>query len=535
SEPPPRTQQRANAPRSPGEGEERSGEHRPGLLARGFARWQAGIDAAIAWYTRRLDWVMNHRLLTVLTALVLLIVMVVGLGPFLRREYFPEVDADAFEMYVRAPSGTRIERTEERIAEVEKVVQQTIGDDLELVISETGVWADWSSAYTPNSGPMDTVMRVQLKKEREGSSQDYAQKLRTQLAQDKRFAELEFSFNTGGTIRGALNEGQATPINIRIEGKHVQKSRKVAENLLREVKKINGVVDARILQRLDYPEYTIEVNRAKARELGLSQEDIMKSVISALNSSIQFNKKNFWIDPKSKNQYFVGVQYHETDIKSLETVLNVSITSPMQKQPIPLSNFVKLTAGSIASEVTHDNLQTAIDLQMDVHGRDLGHVASDITRVVDQFGQAQKKSSWSLSESGKGEATWIPYEPDDPSQKKPLAATTLKLSGEYGHMNDSFYHFAIGLTLAVIFVYFLMVTLLDSYLIPLVILSAVPVGLVGVIPMLFLTGTAINVQSLLGVIFMVGIVVSNTVLLTDFAEVTRKEDRSNPTEAIVKA
>src|SRR6185437_11849936 len=161
--------------------------------------------------------------------------------------------------------------------------------------------------------------------------------------------------------------------------------------------------------------------------------------------------------------------------------------------------------------------------------------ASDITRVVDQFGQAQKKSSWSLSESGKGEATWIPYEPDDPSQKKPLAATTLKLSGEYGHMNDTFYHFAIGLTLAVIFVYFLMVTLLDSYLIPLVILSAVPVGLVGVIPMLFLTGTAVNVQSLLGVIFMVGIVVSNTVLLIDFAQNLRAAERLTPNEAIIKA
>lgn len=509
-----------------------SGQRTTGL----FARWQAFIEAAIAWYGRRLEWVMRHRLLTVLTAVGLLLAMIVVVGPVLRREYFPEVDAGAFEMYVRAPSGTRIERTEERIAEVEKAVRQAIGDDLELIISELGVWPDWSAAYTPNSGPMDTIMRIQLKGERERSAQFHAQKLRTEVAQDRQFADLEFSFNTGGAIRSALNEGRPTPINLRIEGKHPQRSHKVAENVLRAVNKIDGVVDARIRQRLDYPEFVLDVDRAKARELGLTEEAIMKSVISALNSSIQFNKKNFWIDPVSQNQYFVGVQYAESDIKSLETVLNVSITSPIQKQAVPLSNFVHVKAANIASEVTHDNLQTAIDLEMNVQGRDLGHVAADISRLLDRFGQPQKQSFFTLGESAKGaEAVWVPYDPDHLDQKHPLEATKMKLSGEYGRMNDTFKHFGVGLVLAVVFVYFLMVTLLDSYLIPLVVLSAVPVGLVGVIPMLLLTGTAINVQSLLGVIFMVGIIVSNTVLLTDFAETTRREERISATEAVVKA
>ncbi len=298
---------------------------------------------------------------------------------------------------------------------------------------------------------------------------------------------------------------------------------------------MDGVVDARILQRLDYPEYLIEVDRAKSRELGLTQKEIMESVISAFNSSIQFNKKNFWIDPKSQNQYFVGVQYAESDIKSMETLKNVSITSPIQNQAVPLSNIVKIKASSIAAEVTHDNLKSAIDVEMNVHGRDLGHVAADVSQLLDQFGQRSKKSAFSLGESGKAETEWNPYDPDDSSHQKHMEATMMKLSGEYGRMNDTFLHFGVGLALAVVFVYFLMVTLLDSYLIPLVVLSAVPVGLVGVIPLLWVTGTAINVQSLLGVIFMVGIVVSNTVLLTDFAETTRKEEKISPTEAIVKA
>ncbi len=228
------------------------------------------------------------------------------------------------------------------------------------------------------------------------------------------------------------------------------------------------MVDARILQRLDYPEYVIEVDRAKARTVGLTQEGVMKNVISALNSSIQFNKKNFWIDPKSQNQYFVGVQYPEDDIKSLETVLNVSITSPVQNQAVPLSNFVTLKAASIAAEVTHDNLQSAIDLEMNVHGRDLGHVADDIERLLNQFGRPQKKSfGSSIGQQEQTGAIWLPFDPEDPSHQKLMAGTKMKLSGEYGHMTNTFTQFGIGLTLAVVFVYFLMVALLDSYIVPL--------------------------------------------------------------------
>jgi multidrug efflux pump subunit AcrB len=509
---------------------------RPGWIGRAYARWESWLEAGIAWYGRRLDAAMRHRWLIVLTPLVILILLVIGVGPLMRREFFPEVDSGALEMYVRAPSGTRIERTEDRIIEVEKVVGQIVGDDLELVISELGVWPDWSAAYTPNSGPMDAILRVQLKAERNHPAQFHAKNLRAAFAQDEQFADLEFSFNTGGAIRSALNEGRPTPINLRIEGKFAHRSRKVAENVLREVKKIDGVVDARILQRLDYPEFVLDVDRAKSRELGLTQEEIMKCVIAALNSSIQFNKKNFWIDPKSQNQYFVGVQYREADIKSLETVLNVSITSPIQKQAVPLSNIVKVRAANIAAEVTHDNLQTAIDVEMNVAGRDLGHVADDIERLLNQFGAPQKTSFWSMiGNQEAGGAVWLPFDPDDPSRQKLLEATKMKLSGEYGHMTNTFTQFGIGLTLAVVFVYFLMVALLDSYIVPLLIMYAVPLGLLGIIPMLFLTGTAINVRSLLGVIFVVGIIVSHKVLLTDFAENKQREEKLPPTEAIIAA
>jgi multidrug efflux pump subunit AcrB len=302
----------------------------------------------------------------------------------------------------------------------------------------------------------------------------------------------------------------------------LHKSHAVAERICAAVAQIDGVVDARVLQRLDYPSYVVEVDRAQARRLGLTQKEVMENVVAALKSSIQFNKRNFWFDPVTHNQYYVGVQYPEKDIKSLETVLNVSITSPSQKEPIPLSNLAHLRPTTMATEVTHSNLQSTIDLTMNVQGRDLGHVADDIARVLDQFGKRGKN------------ATWIPCDPAS-SEKDMLEGTKIILSGEYGRMQETFWNFGIGLLLAIMFIYFLMVVLLDSYLIPVVILAAVPVGLVGVLPLLFVTGTAINVQSLLGVIFMIGIVVSNTVLMVDFAQGLRIKEKLSPTEAIRKA
>jgi multidrug efflux pump subunit AcrB len=512
---------RPHALKSPGDMDAACHVVRKGMIGRAFDSWESLMSRCGSWYARQLNRALRFRWQTATGAAVLLVVVVVGLGPQLRREFFPEVDAGAFEIYARAASGTRIELTEEKIARVENTIRDVIGNDLQLVISELGVQPDWSAAFTPNAGPMDAAVKVQLNPERRQSAQEYAQKLRKVFAGESQFTELEFAFNTGGTIRSALNEGTVTPINIRIESRDLRKAHEIARHMRGKVAEIPGVVDARILQRLDYPEYFIEVDRAKARELGLTQEEIMKNVVAAVKSSIQFNKKNFWIDAVSQNQYYVGVQYPESDIQSLEDILNVPVTSPVQAQPIPLSNLVRVQFKTIAAEVTHSNLQSTIDVTMNVDGRDLGHVAEDVAKVVAEFGRS----------TGPGE--WAPY---DPSREGALLrGSKITLSGEYRHMQETFANFGVGLALAILFVYFLMVVLLDSYLIPLVILGAVPVSLIGVICMLFVTGTALNVQSLLGIIFTVGIVVSNTVLLTDFAEKIRSEQGLSPTEAIRRA
>lgn len=529
-----------------------------GPIGQAFDKWQALIESATQRYTRALDWVLNRRLPAVIVAFGLLILVVAALALPLRREFFPIVDSGSFEMFVRAPSGTRLEVTNDRIAEVEDFIRQKIPkDDLHLIVSEIGVTPDWSSGFTENAGKMDAIVRIQLTEERDETAQYYVHELRQAFAQDKRFTDLEFAFNSGGLIRGALNEGKVTPINVRVTGKKLKATHRIADLIRRKVAEIDGVVDARILQRMDYPEYVISVDRAKAADLGLTQEDVMKSVISAFNSSIQFNKDIFWIDRQNGNQYFVGVQYPPQDIESLETLLDVPVTGVNQWKlshrvaaleqpelitpvggngdmiaaPVPLSNLVKIHRGTIPTEVTHVNIRPSIDLSLNVQGRDLGHVAADVHDALDEFGDHKGDASSQSEQLG---TTWHAYDPDSDDHEV-LEGTEIVLSGEYTRMKQTFRDLAIGLVLAVILIYFMMVALTKSFMVPLTVLVAVPLILVGVMPVLLLTGTSINVQSLLGVIFSVGIVVANTVLLTDVAQQYREDEDLSPLEAIRKA
>ena len=233
------------------------------------------------------------------------------------------------------------------------------------------------------------------------------------LTKDLAFADLEFAFDTGGMIRGALNEGKSTPINIQVTGKNQLRSSLIADAIRARVSRVEGVVDARVIQRMNYPEFVINVDRAKSADLGLTQEDVMKNVVSALNSSIQFNKKNFWLDPVAKNQYFVGVQYPEADITSVETMMDIPITGRKQPPPgsgmneaiavsVPLRTVASISKTTVPTEVTHYNIQTSIDLTMAVEGRDLGHVADEITEILNDFGKVDKARA----------NTWSTYDPN---------------------------------------------------------------------------------------------------------------------------
>jgi multidrug efflux pump subunit AcrB len=494
------------------------------VLGRVFAWWEKIIDRGIHLYGRALEVVLKHRGKTIAVGFGALLVTATVLIPIMRRDFFPEVDSGAFEIAARAPSGTKLEITEGLIAQVEDLIKQTIPpEDLKLVISEIGVTADWSAAYTPNSGPQDAILKIQLTPERSKTSQEYIRSLRDRLAKDPRFTNLEFSFDSGGLIRGALNEGKSSPINIQLTGKNQDLLFPLADKIRDELAKIDGIVDCRVIQRPDAPELTLEVDRAKAAQLGLTQADVMQNVIAATNSSITFNKKNFWIDPVSHNQYFVGVQYSENKIKDLYDLYKIRITSPSTGKSIPLANVATIHQGKVPTEIHHVNIQSAIDLTMNVEWRDLGHVSEDVADVLHKFGEYS------------GNSTWATFDPRFPDQQKQLEGSKIVFSGEYRRMRTTFGYLVLFGLLAIMLIYFLMVALDKSFIVPLAVMLVVPLCLVGILPMLFLTGSAINVQSLLGFIFIVGIKVANTVLMTDYAQELRRHEGLSPIDAIRKA
>lgn len=206
----------------------------------------------------------------------------------------------------------------------------------------------------------------------------------------------------------------------------------------------------------------------------------------------------------------------------MEDLLNIPLTGEGQETPILLRSVATISRTTVPTEATHVNLQPSIDLVMSVAGRDLGHVAAEVHHAVDQFGKSD------------GTDSWYPYDPNS-AEHAMLKGSKIILSGEYSRMQDTFSNLATGLILASLLMYFLMVGLDQSWIVPLTVMLTVPLALIGIIPFLYHTGTALNVQSLLGIIFIVGIKVANTVLMSDYAQEIRRHEGLNPTEAIRKA
>jgi len=217
------------------------------------------------------------------------------------------------------------------------------------------------------------------------------------------------------------------------------------------------------------------------------------------------------------------VQYPESEIQSIDTLLDIPLTGLNQKAPVPLRSVATISRTTVPSEVTHSNIQPTIDLTLNVEGRDLGHIADDVSKLIDNFGKRNPDDTWST------------FDPRASGEKKTLLGSKIVLTGEYARMQDTFHNLGFGLLLASLLMYFLMVGLDRSFIVPLTVMLVVPISLGGVLPMLYLTGTALNVQSLLGIIFVVGIKVANTVLMTDFAQELRHHEGLTPLEAIRKS
>jgi multidrug efflux pump subunit AcrB len=467
-------------------GEEHSSH---GIGARIHQRIEFSLNGVTRLYERLLATALRHRML-VLSLVGVLFVGAVALGTRIGQEFFPQVDAGQITLYVQAPSKLRLDAAEERMIAVEQFLEQHIpAREREMIVSELGLDPDWSAAYTANSGQQDAVIRVQLTDQRRYTAQEYAIKLRHWFHQDPRFTDLRVSFDTGGMVSTALNYGASSPIDIRIERGTLQQALSLAKEIRQRVAKVRGTADVRVAQRLDAPYLIFEVDRQKAASVGLSAQDVVLQVVAAMNSSVSINR-NFWIDNKTGNQYFVAIQYPQNPNASLEDVLNIVATGTNQQHPVHLYGLVKPVPRSDAVEINHVSLARTFDVLINTENRDIGGVARDIAARLQDL-KVPEGMRWTLT-------------------------------GEYQRMNESFRSLGYGLAMAAVLVYLLMVPLFRSFLGPFIIMFTVPLGLIGVLIMLFLSHTTLNVQSEMGVIFLVGIVVSNGVLLVDFANRQRK-------------
>jgi multidrug efflux pump subunit AcrB len=461
-------------------------------------------------------WALRHRLIVV-SATAAVFVGSLFLYPLIGRELFPAVDAGQFMVRVRAPSGTRIEETEKLIARVETSIRDTIPKpDLSMLISNTGVLLDWPAAYTPNSGPMDAFVLVQLTHERGRSAQDYANDLRQKLGQD--FPGIEFAFETGGMITAALNFGLPSPINIQVEGNKLDVAAKVAQRIKALCEQVPGTADVRIQQKLDYPQIAVDVDRTRAAYCGLTQQDVVKNIVTAFNSSVNFSP-SFWIDNKNGNHYFIGAQYPETDIVSMSTLEHIPVSGPQPGATTLLKNIAKFRRTNAPAEINHLNINRVTDIFVNIQGRDVGSVAADIEKSLDHLRTEMSHEDEVAVKAG---------------QSKPWEGYRVYMRGEVASMKESFSSLGFGLALASVLVYLVMVAQFRSFVDPFIVMFAVPLGLIGVLATLFLTGTSINIQSFMGVIFMVGIAVSNSVLLVDFANRSREEKNLTRFEAALE-
>ena len=482
------------------QGLEATAETHTGMFAVIAKRLEGLTDIYGHWLRKALQ-----RKKTVLLAVGAAFVVAVALYPLLGKELFPPIDAGQFTIRVRAASGTRIELSEALASDVESVVREVIPkSEINTIVTNTGVLYDWPAAYTPNAGPMDSFLNIQLAEHHRASAQTYVRRLRDLLPE--KFPSVSFSYDTGGLLSAALNNGLPSPIDIQVIGNSLEVAHGVAQQVEKTVRQVPGTVDVRTQQKLDYPSFKVNVDRIKAAYLGLNQEDVVKNIVTALNSSVSF-LPGFWIDEKNGNHYFLGAQYPEAIINDRSTLENIPLTDPnpsntAPRQPTLLRNVAAITEGSTPLEVEHHNIQRVTDIYVNVDHRDIGSVAHDIQKRLD--------------------AIQVP------------AGYRIVMRGEVESMRESFVGLGFGLAMAVALVYLVMVALFRSFLDPLIILFAVPLGMIGVIAMLLLTDTTLNIQSYIGTIFMVGIAVSNSVLLVEFAN--RLHAEGIPVhEAVVRA
>ncbi|MBI1353419.1 MAG: MMPL family transporter [Acidobacteria bacterium] len=471
--------------------------------ARGAGRitevFNTGFEAVTGVYDRLLGGAIRRP-----AAVVVFLLALAGastlLYPLLGVSYFPRTDAGQFVIRLKAPPGTSLDLTEEKVKQVERIVREEVAEeDLQMMVANVGIVPDYSAIYNSNSAPHTGFLQVGLTEDHKTGSYEYMDRVRERLRVEH--PELSVFLYSGGFVDSVLNAGMPAPIDIQVSGPNLEDPYETVTKIAREVRKVADVEDVFIPQDLDTPVMRIRVDRHKAALLGLTEREVVSNLITAVSSN-QMIEPTFWTDPRSNNDYYLTVQYPEGVVKSLDDIRNIPLRAANSDKATTLGAISDLHLESGPTEITHYALRKVVDAYVTLSSEDMQRPARRIQQIVDSM------------ELPKG--------------------VRVEIRGLIEPMNQSIRSFGVGLLMAVALLYLVLVAQFKSFLDPVLILLAVPMGLIGVLLILWGTDTTLNVQSLMGVVMMVGIVVSNSILLVDFVTRLRRDGKSLE-EAVAEA
>jgi multidrug efflux pump subunit AcrB len=436
-------------------------------------------------YKRLLDWCLENAAVT-LVLFAVLVVLSLPMTFFIGRDFFPYVDSGQMKLHVNPPEGLRLEDSEQYFAAVEREIRTQIpADRVELILDNiglpgSGINLAFGGSSTISNSDGDILIALKPGKK---DTQTYTRKLRDDLT--RKFPDATFFFTPANMTNQILDFGLPAPIDLQVIG-NGKGNFELAHKLMKQIQAIPGTVDVHLHQEVEYPTMQINVDRTKARQIGLTQQDVAQSTLISLTGTGQ-TAPNEWLNPATGVNYQIVTQTPIYRIDSLQTLARTPVTTASGNASQLLGNVASFRRDRSPIIEDHYNIQPVYDVYADVDKTDLGSVADKIHKIMDD------------------------------TQKGLPKTTQLSLRGEVQTMNESFVRLGIGIVFAIMLVYLLMAVNFQSWLDPLIILMAIPCAFCGILWMLFITQTTFSVPSLMGAIMTIGVATANSILMVVFA------------------
>lgn len=432
--------------------------------------------------------------------LVIASAMVVLLGGLLGTEIFPRARSEQIQLRVRAPAGTRVERTETIARSVLAAIEEEVGP--ENVASTLAFVGSQPSSYPVNtiylwtSGPHEAVLLLALKRQAL-SIEELQNRIRDRVP--KIAPGTTVSFEAADLVDQVMSFGSPTPIEVAVTGSNLKASRGHSEKIKAEMEKIPSLRDVQFGQALDYPVLRVEVDRERAGQLGVTVDDVGRALVSATSSS-RFTQPNYWADPGSGIAYQVQVEIPQHEMRSVEDVLNVPVMQNGSPRPL-LGDVAKVSEMTDIGEYDRYNQQRMITITANVAGADLGSAAKAVGEALGRAGD-------------------------------PPAGITVSVRGQIAPMRQTLESLQFGLGLAVVAIFLLLAGYFQSLRVAVIVIAAIPAVIAGVALGLLVTGSSLNIQSFMGAIMAIGVAVANAILLADFCERKRREGAPSERAAV---